>query len=154
MINDLKLTEYEASYDKSCKLLLSNKAIMSYILKECTIEFKDIPVEEIEQYIQPPEISSIAVHKNESNYIENLNTEDYSLNEGTIYYDIRFKVGLPNANNEIIEMIINVEAQRKFNPGYSLLKRALFYGSRLISSQYGHDFTSNDYSGIKKVYTI
>jgi len=37
---DIKMTEYEASYDRCCKALLSNKSILANILKECIDEFK------------------------------------------------------------------------------------------------------------------
>ena len=37
---------------------------------------------------------------------------------------------------------------------YILMKRAVFYGSRLISAQKETEFTGSDYSEVKKVYTI
>jgi len=41
-----------------------------------------------------------------------------------------------------------------YNAGYPLLKRAIFYGSRMISSQYGTEFTNAEYGEVCKVYTI
>ena len=55
---------------------------------------------------------------------------------------------------ELIELIINIEAQNKFNPGYPLLKRGIYYCSRMISGQYGTVFTKSHYEKIKKVYSI
>ena len=41
-------------------------------------------------------------------------------------------------NNEPLYYVhINLEAQNDFNPGYPLLKRAVYYCVRMISSQYG-----------------
>ncbi len=37
---------------------------------------------------------------------------------------------------------------------YLLMKRAVFYGSRLISAQKETEFSGSDYNGVKKVYTI
>ena len=51
-------------------------------------------------------------------------------------------------------MIINVEAQNDFYPGYPIIKRALYYCSRMISSQYGSEFTETHYEKISKVYSI
>ena len=54
----------------------------------------------------------------------------------------------------LLLLIINVESQLNYNAGYPLLKRAIFYGSRMISSQYGTEFTNAEYTGIRKVYSI
>ena len=62
--------------------------------------------------------------------------------------------------NKVNTLIINVEAQKRLNPKkktgdtYPLLKRAVYYASRLISSQKGTEFINSDYDKIKKVYTI
>ncbi|OUP84952.1 hypothetical protein B5F07_06840 [Lachnoclostridium sp. An169] len=39
-----------------------------------------------------------------------------------------------------IKLIINVEAQKDFHPGYSLMTRGIFYGARMISAQKGTEF--------------
>ena len=51
-------------------------------------------------------------------------------------------------------MIINVEAQNEYYPGYPLIKRAIFYACRQISAQYGVEFEHSHYENIKKVYSI
>ena len=51
-------------------------------------------------------------------------------------------------------MIVNVEAQNKFYPGYPLIKRGVFYGSRMISAQDGSVFTKSHYEKLRKVYSI
>lgn len=40
------------------------------------------------------------------------------------------------------------------NVCYPLIKRAIFYCGRMISSQYGTEFTNSQYGKIKKVYSI
>ena len=85
--------------------------------------------------------------------ISGMDTEDKSLHEGSIAYDIRFRAIVPGSEEEI-GLIVNVEAQNKFNPGYPLLKRGIYYCSRMISSQYGREFTSPHYEKICKVYSI
>ena len=79
--------------------------------------------------------------------------EDKSEREGTVFYDIRFTAVAPS-DGKPIRLIINIEAQNNFHPGYPLLKRAIYYCSRMISSQYGTVFTKSHYEKIEKVYSI
>ena len=52
------------------------------------------------------------------------------------------------------QIIINVEAQKDEPTGYEILNRAIFYVSRLISSQKERDFENSSYDDIKRVYSI
>ena len=52
------------------------------------------------------------------------------------------------------QMIINVEAQKDEPGSYQILNRAIFYVSRLISSQKERDFVKSNYNDIKTVYSI
>ena len=47
-----------------------------------------------------------------------------------------------------------MEAQNDFYPGCPLVKRGIYYCCRMISSQYGREFTGPHYEKIKKVYSI
>ncbi len=85
--------------------------------------------------------------------ITGIGTEDKKAAEGTVTYDVRF-TALALVSGELIRLIINVEAQNNFYPGYPLIKRGIYYCSRMISSQYGTEFTEGHYSGIKKVYSV
>ena len=129
------------------------------ILKGCVQEFMDCPVYEIaHQYIEgEPLVMRVGIHKDDTapspNTIRGLPTEDTSTAEGLVKYDIRFLVITPESQG-CMEMIINVESQQDFAPGYPLLHRAIYYCSRLISSQYGSEFTHAQYQKIKKVYSI
>ena len=142
-------------YDESVKRLLANKSILAVILKECVPEFKHCTTREIaEQYIEgEPQIGEVGIAPDETNrsgeVIHGLNTEDATLTEGSI----RFYASAPGEDG-LIGLIINLEAQNRFNPGYPLLKRAIYYCSRMISAQYGAEFTKSEYGNIKKVYSI
>lgn len=85
--------------------------------------------------------------------ITGMNIEDKVSGEGELYYDIIFYVKVPKEDN-IIKMIINVEAQKDFHPGYQLETRAIFYAAREISAQKHTEFEKSDYNSIKKVYSI
>ena len=47
-----------------------------------------------------------------------------------------------------------MDAQKKYNLGYSILKREIFHCSRLLSSQYNLEFIEPEFDKIKKVYSI
>lgn len=112
-----------------------------------------------QKYIEGvPQIAEEAVNPDEEIYdsgeqIRGVKNEDSTIQEGTITYDIRFLAIVPGTG-ETIRLMINVEAQNDFYPGYPIIKRALYYCSRMISSQYGSEFTETHYENIKKVYSI
>ena len=152
----LHVTDDSAGYDAACKRVLSEKAILARIMKSCLEEYKDCDVNDIaEKYIEgQPQVSAVPVLPDESGTIINgMDTEDKSVHEGTVTYDIRFHAIVPNSG-ERIALIINVEAQNDFYPGYPLIMRAIYYCCRIISSQYGREFTNSHYEKIKKVYSI
>lgn len=146
------------AYDNACKHLLANKIILAWIMKSCLEEYRGSEISEIaSKYIEgETQISEAALHPDEeagSLQIRGLNTEDSTINEGTVTYDIRFRAIVPGTG-ERISLIINVEAQNDFYPGYPIVKRNLYYCCRLVSSQYGTEFTNSHYEKIKKVYSI
>lgn len=53
-----------------------------------------------------------------------------------------------------IKLIINIEIQKDFYPGYDLVPRGIFYGARMISAQLKTEFDDDNYDDIKKVYSI
>ena len=160
----IRQTGYRAKYDAAAKKLLANRIVLAHILKGCVEEYSGCSIREIaEKYIEgEPEVGTTGVHKDDTNCVKKTDapvtgesTEDTSQTEGTIYYDVRFHAVVPGAaEKERFQLIINVEAQNKFHPGYPLTKRAVYYGSRMISAQYGPVFTGSQYQKIRKVYTI
>ena len=150
------ITDDSAGYDAACKRVLSEKAILARIMKSCLEEYKDCDVNEIaEKYIEgQPQVSAVPVLPDEDGTIINgMDTEDKSVHEGTVAYDIRFRAIVPGSV-EMIALIINVEAQNDFYPGYPIIKRGIYYCCRMISSQHGREFTGSHYEKIKKVYSI
>lgn len=85
--------------------------------------------------------------------MENAISRELSITEGKSTYDVRFIALLPESF-ESTYMIVNIEAQKKYNPGYPIVTRGIFYHSRMISSQYEREFTAPHYEKIKKVYSI
>ena len=161
-IDDVYLAGKNPEYDSAAKKLLSSKKILAWILKYCVEEFKDCSIADIrDRYIIGiPETASVPVLPDETNAAAMVNadrisserTEDTSVTEGKVTFDIRFRAITPN--NDLVQLIINIEAQRSRRTSYPLLKRAMYYVSRLISSQYGVDFDRAQYGKIKKIYSI
>ena len=157
-----------ARYDAAARKLVAQKSILAYILKSTMDEFADVPVERIaEELIEDfPSVSEMAVFQDTpdilpaekrslsgSSRIHDMPTEDVSVREGTVRYDIRFLVRLPH-DEERIEIIVNIEIQNKDKPGYPLPKRGIYYGSRMVSAQRGTIFKDQEYGKIKKVVSI
>ena len=168
LAHTLTQTEFDADYDKTAKKLLANKQILAQIMKGCVDEYSEYSVDEIaEKYIEgTPEVGTVGVHVDDTNrlprtpeVITGSNNEDSTLTEGTVHYDVRFDAIAPTsahdaASQDLIRLIINVEAQTAFNPGYPLTKRAIYYCSRMISAQHGPIFKKSEYGKIRKVYSI
>ena len=158
-----KLMGYgEPRYDQSAKNILSDKSILAHILKSTVSEFKDASIEDIANvYIEgTPEVSQIPVNQDKTNAvtkkIQGDRNEESSPTEGWVTFDILFHAKAPESG-DLITLIINVEAQktqRASTLGYDILKRALYYVSRIISSQKEREFEGSDYNKIKKVYSI
>ena len=149
-------------YDARVKAFLAEKAVLAQILKGCVEEFSDCTPEEIaNKYIEGiPDVGKVRVDRDETNAvlshgskIEGGNSEDKTDTEGTVFYDIRFFAAAPDGDG-LIRLIINVEAQKDADPGYSLTKRGIYYCSRMISAQKSREFTGSNYDDIRKVYSI
>ena len=158
----------DPTYDQHAKRLLSQRSIMARLLKRTVPEFEEASITDIaEKYIEgTPQISEIPIDRDKTNVARNVLrtpkelvgdvTENSNLAEGLIRFDILFHAPAPRSG-ELITLIINVEAQRTQRSsklGYALLRRAVYYASRLISSQKETEFTGSAYNDIKKVYSI
>ena len=81
------------------------------------------------------------------------NTESQIPYEGKVTYDVHFFAWVPGSG-ERLKIILDVEAQKSFYPGYHMVSRGIFYTSRMISAQLDTEFRIPNYNDIKKVYSI
>lgn len=153
-------TDRDAQYDNSAKCLIAHKIILARILVKTVEEFKGMDPLEVAALIEGlPYISAVpvepgltnAVHFQNGQRLVGFNTENQELNEGLVRFDIVFYVRMKDGLSQII---INVEAQKDEPGEYEILNRAVFYVSRLISSQKERDFENSSYDDIKCVYSI
>ena len=149
-------TDRDAQYDNSAKRLIAHKIILVKTVEE----FKRMDPLEVAALIEGlPYISAVpvepgltnAVHFQNGQRLVGFNTENQELNEGLVRFDIVFYVRMKDGLSQII---INVEAQKDEPGEYEILNRAVFYVSRLISSQKERDFENSSYDDIKCVYSI
>ena len=158
--NAVLATDRDAQYDNSAKRLIAHKIILARILIKTVEKFKGMDPLEVAALIEGiPYISTVpvepgltnAVHFQNGKRIVGFNTENQELNEGLVRFDIVFYVRMKDGLSQII---INVEAQKDEPSDYKILNRAVFYVSRLISSQKEKDFENSSYDDIKCVYSI
>ena len=158
--NTILTTDKDAQYDESAKRLLGQKSILAHILVKTVDEYAGMDPKEVVSYIEgEPFINTVpietgltnAVIKNDGSRVVGLNSENPELHEGMIRFDIIFYVRMRDGLSQII---INVEAQKDEPNGYDILNRAIFYVSRMISSQKERDFSNSNYNDIKRVYSI
>ena len=156
LASGIEVTQDRADYDAACKRLLSEKIILAWIMKSCLAEYRDIDVNEIaEKYIEgTPFVSEVPVSPDETGpRIRGMAQGQSSPTEGNAYFDIYFNAIVPGTK-EVVQMIINVEAQADYYPGYPLQKRGVFYCGRMISSQDGTVFVNSHYEKLQKVCSI
>ena len=153
-------TDRDAQYDNSAKRLIAHKIILARILVKTVEEFMGMDPLEVAVLIEGlPYISAVpvepgltnAVHFQNGQRLVGFNTENQELNEGLVRFDSVFYVRMKDGLSQII---INVEAQKDEPGEYEILNRAVFYVSRLISSQKERDFENSSYDDIKSVYSI
>ena len=172
------------AYDAACKRLLADRRVLAWILKGSLQEYLDFDAGAIAEYCieKEAQIGSVPVlpdrgpvksgggsgdpHSPEKETrdeqersedrprsVYGITNEDTSATEGRIFYDIRFLSSVPKENHTA-RLMIDVEAQNKFYPGYPLLMRVIYYSSRMISSQHGTEFEKSHYEKIRKVCSV
>ena len=157
----------KAQYDTRVKRLLAQKSMLAHIPVKTVDEFKGMKPEDVVKYIEgEPSISVVPVEPGLANMektdaagqrIVGLNTENAEINEGLVRFDIIFYVRMPSVDdtkNGLSQIIVNIEAQKDEPTEYKILNRAIFYVSRLISSQKERDFVNTNYDDIKQVFSI
>lgn len=158
--NAVRAADKDAQYDEKAKRLLGNKIILAHILVKTVDEFKGMNPKDVVSYIEgEPFISVVPVElgltnaekEKDGQRIVGLNTENAEINEGLIRFDIIFYVRMKDGYSQVI---VNVEAQKDEPAGYHILNRAVFYVSRLVSSQKERDFVGINYNDIKRVFSI
>ena len=157
----------KALYDAACKRVLSNKIILAWILKSLLAEFESCPVETIaDSCIEGDPLVGGAGESGDIGASHNLGVgtapliagmgQGAPLASGDVLFDILFRAKAPGDGDwrGPVDLIINVESQHDFHPGYPLASRACYYCARLLASQHGVEFANSRYGDLKKVYSV
>ena len=146
-------------YDENVKVILAHKIILAHIMAETVEEFRGMKPEEIVPYIEgEPEVGVVPVEPGLTNgaaRIQGSGMEDVVANEGIVTFDIRFFVRYPEdrkpgnrkltgESGKYVKLLLDVEAQKDFHPGYDIVVRGIYYGARQLSSQKGVEFEKSD----------
>ncbi|SDX05252.1 conserved hypothetical protein (putative transposase or invertase) [Lachnospiraceae bacterium KHCPX20] len=132
-------------YDIQAKKILADKYLLAVIMAAVVEEFHGMDIDEVMESIDgDPEV--------ETGRIICDGEEDAILTGGRIHYDIKFTVHIKQSGN--IKLYMNLEAQRDYYPGYDLVTRGIYYGATMLSTQWEKEIRPEDYSNLKKVYSI
>ena len=154
----------KVNYDAAAKSLVAQKSVLAYILKSVLDEYANVSVKKIaEELIEGdplvnkdetrpahPDGKSFGTEAERlsgSNRIVGSPTEDETVLDGTVRYDIRFSTRTIEKNEEM-KIMINIEYQQNDVPGYPIPRRGIYYGSRMISGQHGHMFHGQEFRKI------
>ena len=153
-----------AEYDAGMKQLMSNKEILIPILQMTVPEFKTCSQEEILQCLDISSITKDDFVSDIPDIEKNLrlakeDSELSSLMEKLLRFDIRFRIVNPRLSTEKmrVNLHIDLEAQKSYrpsNPSYPIIKRAVYYVTRDLSSQLSVITQTTDYSKLEKCYSI
>lgn len=159
--NRITAANDKAQYDEYAKQLIAQKQILAYILVQTIDEFKGMQPEDVVSRIEgepligvvpvEPGMTNTSYTHSSGDQLIGLNTENSEINEGMIRFDIIFYVRMKDG---LAQVIINIEIQKDEPTQYFLLNRAIFYVSRMVSSQKGRDFVHQNYNDMKRVFSI
>lgn len=124
-------------------MVIGSKIILPHILIHTIKEFANMKPEQVVLLIEgEPEVASVPVFPGQTNNpevkvvlpsITGSNTESKVLYEGIVTFDIRFFVWMPG-RIEKVKVMIDIETQKEFFPGYDFVTRGIFYAGRVISA--------------------
>lgn len=162
--DDLQKYNDRIKGDISVKKIFANKQFLAWVLITCTEEFKGYSfekalgcLENLEVSIGVAPVDQDTAGKSEhiaDKRMQSDNTEDSSINEGTVYYDVKFTIPVPHTD-DAVSIILNIEGQGKGTGlGYEIPTRMIYYLGRLISAEKNTVFTGDNYQDIIKTYSI
>lgn len=158
----LSAGEIGTKYDEVAKAVWKNREILAPLLKYSLEELEDESVESIMKLIDADSISEDTPVSDLPPAIIELGTEQNSMTEKVITFDLKFVVKNPklSAGNLLIVLHVDLEFQNKYRPvlkdgrSYPLIKRGIYYAAREVSAQLGRITSQTNYADIEKVVSI
>ena len=154
----LQVTNDMKGLDTQSKTLLQYAEVLAVILRDTVEEYKGYSWKEVAGFIETDSITStMEVSPGRTNTkIRSDATEYHNLNEKTSLFDLAFRARNPQISTEDIQinLHIDVEPQKAYNPGYPIEKRGMYYLARRLSSQLSLALNATDYNRLAKCYSI
>ena len=133
-------------YDQYCKMLIGHPYMLARIISCFVEEAKHLSLDEIKKLIKGVRIGDKIVNP----HFHLMDKEAFIKDEGLMCYDIYFYIDLPQIVQSTKRVYINIEIQNNPYTKYHLVTRSIAYSSRMISSQWGREYDSENYDGMKK----
>lgn len=158
VLNSMQISADTAGMDKASKELMKNKEVLAVILKGVVQEYQDYSYQEIMDFIEGDSITDeeeITAGRNNSRIVGD-DKEYIMLGEKTSNFDTKFRAVNPKLSNESMRIYlhIDIESQKKYNPGYPIEKRGIYYLARELSAQFSVVTEETDYGQLEKCYSI
>ena len=138
------------TYDYHAKNILKEKNILVHLIKAFVPEFRDMPVQDIRQYIglDPGEVDNDLISQSGIGV-------DYEDEFGKITSDISFELKLPDGCRTDVRFMIMMDIEpQDYRTKYSPVKRGIVNISKMISSQQGRYYSRMHYENVQQVYSI
>lgn len=113
LTQSLGKTKASTMCDLSIKRIFGDPYIISILVKETLPIYRDYTVQEIRDNFVLDEINIGNVEVDQDEVLK-LETEDKTLEEGSIYYDVLTILKRPD--KEIIGLFLNIEGQKELHP--------------------------------------
>ena len=157
--HNLLTGQNDPSGDPLIKRIFSNREVLAWLLVHFIDEYKGCTMQEVMDKYLPQsrlEIGKIPVHPGEAppESVPTGNVEDKQLAERTAMYDVVLMLPSPNRPGRSIGVVIDIEVQKKGDPGYPIESRMVYYLCRSVSRQRGVTFAGSDYGSISKCYSL
>lgn len=158
VLNSLQITEGLEGLDHASKELYKNKEVLAIILKGVAREFEEYNYKEIMGFIEGDSITTeedVSPGRTNTRIIGD-DKEYGALNEKLALFDTKFRVVNPelSGGEVIVNLHVDVEAQKTYRPGYPIEKRGIYYLARELSAQLSLVTEHTDYGELEKCYSI
>ena len=154
----LETAGLKAQYDGHVKKLLSFRQVISQILTRTLAEYEGYTPQEAARWIEPETIPDLEekeeCSETEEDFMVGRSEVSEKPGEGSTIYDLRFQIQTPEPAGRRSELLVNLEAQKKFWMQYRIVTRGIFYAAKMLTEQYGRYFSHSSYQKLRKVYSI
>lgn len=157
-LSAVQLTADMEGLDAQSRTILHSKEVLAVILQGVVPEYQGYSRQEIMDFIESDSIvaeKEVSTGRTNSQIKGDL-TEFVQLNEKTSRFDVVFRAKNPLLTTEdmLVNLHVDVEPQKSYQPGYPVEKRGIYYLARSLSSQLSLVTEHTDYGSLEKCYSI